>query len=475
MKKFAAAVAIGFSTLLALAAPAAADSALTYSSSVVNGVLAATQSVDLDLNRYRVDDLSVQLVYSSASPNTVTFTDGHTSTGNITISSLSGLTTAYATGSITVISTTGLSGMTLTVNGNTLKEGGAWFTKATTHLTAVDIARALNKDYADIVRSTVTPTGSVVYSTATNYGMAGNSITLTTSISGKVSVSGANLTGGRDHAVLTLAGIRFTANSTFAVASTSSGTATNLASAINNSGLGDMVRAAAASNIVYATSTTAGYAANYAMVSSTPAALTVSAANMSGGIDSDVNLSAIPRTLFGFSTGITVPGPKETRTSVIKKATTGVGPGTAFLWSTTAGTIPAPFVAGTTYYATNITAADFQLSDTSTGALAGLNLSITTQTRTGGGTFVLTPIALAGTPAFKIQMSNDGTNFSDLYFSSSTLLAPAQCAVSFASPYTASSQFWPFGPVNFKWLRFAFTKGTWGGVNINCVVNGKKR
>ena len=81
---------------------------ITVSTTMVNEVLTSTRSFTIDTNLLRIDQLSAQIIYSSASPNTVTFTDGKPSTGTVTVSSLTGLTTTYANNSITVVSTTGL-------------------------------------------------------------------------------------------------------------------------------------------------------------------------------------------------------------------------------------------------------------------------------------------------------------------------------------------------------------------------------
>ena len=51
----------------------------------------------------------------------------------------------------------------------------------------------------------------------------------------------------------------------------------------------------------------------------------------------------------------------------------------------------------------------------------------------------MAPLTIAGTPSFKWQSSNDGTNFADLSVSS----------VTFGSPYTAASTQWDFGTYNY--------------------------
>ena len=80
---------------------------------------------------------------------------------------------------------------------------------------------------------------------------------------------------------LTIGGTVLTGGVDFATGTSNSACATNLATAIAAAGLG--LNASASGAIVYTTSTLNGTAYNYSIVSSTPAAMTVSTTPMTGG------------------------------------------------------------------------------------------------------------------------------------------------------------------------------------------------
>jgi len=132
------------------------------------------------------------------------------------------------------------------------------------------------------------------------------------------------------------------------------------------------------------------------------------------------------------------------------------------------GTLPTGLVTKTTYYvipdalSSNI----FYLATTSTAAVKNIRLNITAASTTD--IFSITPIPISGTFTFKLQGGNDGVNFSDLYIDSS------QCSLSVGSPYTASSVMWDFGDTYFKYLRLNFTTGTWGAIDLDVLLNGKR-
>jgi hypothetical protein len=193
--------------------------------------------------------------------------------------------------------------------------------------------------------------------------------------------------------------------------------------------------------VVVSTALASGTAGNaYTLYSSTPTALVVSGAVFTGGADSKVN----------------------TTTDKITVANHGYSTGTPLLLTTTAGTAPTGLTTGTTYYAIVKDLNTLQLSNTSTGSVAGLNINMTAQTVAGGGTFTLTPTPFAGTYSLAWWGSNDDTNWFSL--SNAT-------GVTYSSPGTIS---WD-GPIYFLWLRCAVTAGTGGGLKLQIIGNGKRK
>lgn len=464
MKKMLALVAV-----LLGAAVAAQASTVSYQKSLVNKVLTSSQTYDLDLSTNGIDAFSFQLVYSSASPSTVTFGDGVESTGNFTVSSLTNLTTSYASNKITVVSTNGLTGAYLTFNGHKIYNDG-WRITYTSY-TAIDVCAALNKDYSDLITSTVTVGQSVIYSTATATGTAANAYTLTSSTQAALSVNAATYSGGNDAATITIAGYKL--NVVQYVGVSTGATATNLAAAINASPAAAAVKAAASGSVIYATATAVGAGTNYAIASSSPTAIVPSGSFLTGGADTDIWLGYLAGResgLVGYS--YLQPNPAKYTNGTIVKSPTSWGNGLPVLFNKTAGTVPGGLTDKTTYYVTALTSTSFKLTDTSTGAVAATptTITITTTTAAGAGSFTLTPIAMTGFASMTFQDSNDGTNFETLSLSTGTVI-PTYTA---SSTTGISSALWSITTPLFRWFRFKFVPAGWGGVNVNVVVNGKQ-
>ena len=324
----------------------------------------------------------------------------------------------------------------LTINGRIFRQGYDWFEKPTSSETATSIASMMN----NITGMSAAASGSVVYATATTAGSAANAFTVSASTSA-LTVLSAAFTGGLDSASITIGGVTLLQGRDWTAVSTASGCAKAISDAIMaNSTLSAISSTWTAAGIVYATSTATG-SVNYTLVSSIPGSLSVSGATMTGGTSSAVNLT----------------------TSKITKASHGLTLGLPVLLTKSAGTTPAPLAANTTYYAVPVDANTFQLATTSTGAVAGSVITITTQTATGGGSFTLTPLTITGTPGFKWQWSNDNANWTDMAVSS----------VTFASPYTAATTIWDMQRVNVRYVRLNVTGPTTGGLKLQVVVNGK--
>lgn len=482
MKKILASLIL----LAGLSIPVRAADIVLYSSSVVNRVLAPSSNTDLDLNFNHVDALSVQINYSSANASTVSFTDGNTSTMSILLASLTGLNTAYATNNITVSSFTFLrdNPSYLSVNAGTvsyLLRGGLDYTvTGSSNAIARSIQSKLNSIFSGLIISTVATGKGVIFSTAANYGSGGNAISIFSSSNAALTVNSATFVGGQDAAFFTIGGKKFTANQEWFVGTTTLTTSVNIKNALRASTLSTVVNFStpnAQAALITGTSTVVGAWTNFAMISSTPTALTLSGPNFARGADSDIiygNFNNQNQSFAYFGAGIVYPLQNTSTLNTILKTQTQWGTALPVRVAVVSGTLPLPLVAVTTYYASNLTTAGFGLSDTSTGAVAGLLLTLSTSSLTGAGSFTMTPIALSGTPAFKLQMSNDGTNFSDVFVSTSALLAPFTTNVSFASPYTTASVLYNIGNVYYRFLRFAYTAATFGATNINYIVNGRR-
>lgn len=457
---------------------------VTYSTNVFNGVLATAQNIDLDLNLAGVQKASVQVIYSSANPSVISFNDGVASTGSITTvtANLSALTTAYATAKITVISTTGITGSTLYFNGYPLTEGNQWTNTHLTTSTAISISNALNANYGSLIISSAPPGSSVVYSSAVTAGSVANAFTLLSSTPAALS-SSATYSGGQDNASVTIAGRTLTNNLNWFSTASSITTTTSLKAAIAaDPFLSTIINVATSpSNVINATSTYAGFFANYSLVSSTPSALTMSNPSMTGGVDSTITSSiTLPSELYltnHYGGGTTLfSGSQKTRGSTIYQPAISYSTATAVRVAATAGSLPSPLVASTTYYITNLnpSLSVFQLATSAANAIGGTAIDIQALTAAGGDTYTITMIPASGTFSFKLQSSDDGVNFHDVYVSTDALVHPFAASASLASPYTASDQEWDLGSIVYRWLRFAYTNATWGGVNMQYIINGRK-
>lgn len=224
--------------------------------------------------------------------------------------------------------------------------------------------------------------------------------------------------------------------------STASGTAKAISDAIvANNCLTGVVVSTWASGVVYTTASAIGTAGNSITLFSNTSSITVSGATLSNGAASNFATATDDVTL---------------------TAATGMSTGTPLLFVTVTGTIPTGLTTATTYYAIVTANNKFKFASSSANALAGTAIDITALT--GSGTFTATLTAMAGTPSFKWQSSNDNANWVDLSVSS----------VTFATPYTASTAMWD-GSINYKYLRLNYVAGTGGGVNLRCLGFGKRR
>jgi hypothetical protein len=189
------------------------------------------------------------------------------------------------------------------------------------------------------------------------------------------------------------------------------------------------------SGVVTTTATAVGVNA-YELLTTTPAAVSVSGAAMTGGAASPISSSA----------------------ETITKAYHGMATALGVRFDTVSGTAPGGLTSGVTDYAIVPNINTIKLATTSTGAIAGVALDIGSQT--GGGSFTLTPMAFAGTPSFKIQVSNDASSWFDLNVASITYSAPG-------------NYLWDLGQPSYRFMRVKYIHGSNGVFNLDMKAVGR--
>ena len=455
-----------FGALIATAGLVLAGS-VVYNQNLVNeSALAVNTSFSLDLGGSplrgsNVDRLSAQANYAQAAPAAVSFNDGVASTATITVSSMTALRGARATNTITVTkSTTILSAITpavsFTLNGITLTSGIQWNIGASTGATGQNIANAINA-YSPLsslflaTTSSTTVPGVVNITVISTGATIGNAYTLTSSSAAALTAGSATFTGGREPGLLIFNLTSLSTNSVvltegidYQAVTSSQATITSIKSAIDgNSILSNWVSISTATGGVgNLTSKGVGTKYNFGIIASTPTALTITNKGMYGGANSDV---------YTTNNAIYEPGHDVTL-------------GLAMLYVRTAGTSPGLLVTGTTYYGMPVDTDYFQVAASTTLAVAGTEISIATQTLTGAGTGTFTPLSYTGTASFKWQSSNDNTNWTDINVSSITYSSPST---------TASSTFWDFGSVGYRYIRLNVIAPTRGGLYLVAPMVGR--
>lgn len=112
-----------------------------------------------------------------------------------------------ATGTITIVDYTGLTGSTVTVAGQTVTEGVEWFAGTDNDTTAGTLMDAINTACDTVILVTGGYTGSVLTLTVIATGVAGNSHGIAKSASDSyITISGSTFSGGLNGATLTVAG-----------------------------------------------------------------------------------------------------------------------------------------------------------------------------------------------------------------------------------------------------------------------------
>lgn len=417
--------------LLALAVAARAG-VITYNANLVNEpALAYNNTYPLDLQLNGISSLSAQATYSSATVANATFGDGAQSVGQLTVISYAALSQAAASDHLTVVSTTGLQGSRLALPGFVFTEGVDWKATNTTTGTAASLQAALSKiPFLNVSRS-----GSVIYTTAPA-GAYYNSLQMVASAPSSLSVASLNFAGGQDNATVSINGNTLLQGRDFTAATSNAATATSLKNAINaNAALNSYLSASAGGAVVYSTSSKAGSLYNFSMASSSPAALSVSGAFMTGGV--------IPADTLGSSI-ISIPNHGFSKALPVAY--------------TTAGGLIGGLTNMATYYAVIVDANNIKLATSSAQALLGIGTVVTsTGTQLSAHTFTLAPLPITGTPSFKWQVSNDSVSWIDLAVSSVTVS-------SYSNP--PASTLWTFGLIGTRYLRLNVVAPTTGGLGL---------
>lgn len=424
---------------------------------------ASTQTYTMDVNGTGGDIITLQLVASSPTIASPTFTDGSISSFTITVVSTQGITGTNGSSSLTVLSTMSLTGAAINVNGFYINNL-SWRTDFASN-TAVDIANQIDL-LPNIIASTATSTR--VYVACASSGSFCNAYTLAVVGTSSITVSSPTFMGGTNAGSVGINGIYLTAGTDFAVGASTASAAINLAAAINaNASLNTLVVASATTGsngnwgVVWTSGAVVGTTGNYATFTSTQSAMKITpftSSNTATGVASGLMLGG---TNAGYSLN------KSTITITSHSLTTGYG----VVISTSNGVIPAPLVWGTTYYAIRVDANNFGLATTFANALAGTAIPLTSsRTLVTANTFTLATQNLSGTAVFQLQASNDGLNWNSVTVGNN---GSTIAAVTFASAYAASSTLWDLGLYDFRYLRLLFTGPSTGGVAFTATINQK--
>ena len=455
IKKILAVIALGILPVTIAASqiipsPSGSNGGNSYNGNLIsNPGLAYSTTAALDLSVYNASKVSAQAIFSTVTFANATFSDGSQSTGSVSLLSYVGLSSTSATDQVTVISTTGLTGACLTVWNYALCYGQQWNKGATVNATAANLAAALSA--VPNLAANVGGTSGVIYTTAT-YGSYANSYNFTSNNT-SVTVATPQMQGGADNACLTVNGVPLCQGTAWLAGASTTTAVLALGNAIAGA-VSVSTKASGGNGAIYSTSTFNGSAYNYSLVSSTPTAMSVFAANMVGGV---------------------TPGDKLGSGILSSSAASGFTLGLPVLFPVSANPAIGGLSQGTTYYVYPLSANSYELVKYSSSAVAGSPASdfvtvTSTNSQIGAHTYTISVVPWLNAGTFVWQSSNDNSN----WFTSQYTGNVSTGTVTIYSTTTAQDMGIDFGVFNYRYLRFNYTAPTDGGLKISVPVTIKQ-
>lgn len=329
-------------------------------------------------------------------------------------------------------------------------QGADWFQQDVASNTAISIMNDINNNTAAFTAST--PTSNSISIKRVLTGSKGNNFTLSAS-TGALKVTSLNFTGGQDNAFLIINGVIGVQGTDWTQVPTTTGTAKSISDWITGNTILNkiIVSTWTSGGVVAATGTINLTGNNYSWFSSTQTALKVSNSGLFGGTTSGYLIN----------------------TPLISLPSHTLATGEEVLF--TSGTVAlAPLTNQTSYYAIVVDVNDIELALTSTGAIAGMYITLTSSSTSGAHTFTLTPLALSGTNVVTFAASNDGVNFSTPTVTATNVTIPVNAL---STPWAPITYGYDFGNVAYQYIRVTISgPGTAGNGGINTVVagNGKR-
>jgi len=311
---------------------------------------------------------------------------------------------------------------------------------------------------------TIHPCG-ILFSTAVVAGTFANGYSLTTSNSLAISTSANFMGGGQNNAVLCVNGTCLTANKDYYPQTSVTQTATNIVTAWNLLTASQTVTLVSQAGVISATATVVGTAANSYLITVTTNAITPTVLVSSSGITG----AQVGTLSGGQASATTINSPIITLPSGSNYDATGL----AVYLSTGSNVALQPLVWGATYYIIDLaTPNQFELAYTSTGALAGAAIVITSsQTKVTADTFTFNPLALTGLPAYQWMVSNDSVNW--LPWVSTTYGQTISSATLSTYYSTGTVNNWDLGHVDYGWVGLQVTPPVTGAISLKVKTIGK--
>ena len=390
-----------------------------------------TQSIDVS----RYDTLGVQAVYSDGTPSSHTLTSGTREVSTVTVTSnFSALISTQARVFVCIQSTTSVLGDSVTLAGTVFTEGTDWFASGISSSAAAIQLKNRIDAHPDFVATTVGSTVTVRWITV---GTSGNGLPVSSSDASNLQISSTAFLNGVAQETLTISGVTLTEGVDFRAVTSSAVTAAAIATAINaNTSLNTVfVASITSSSLIAVSARYPGTLNNYIMSSST-------------------NLGTI-----GFNIGLTTD--LDLVNDIITKTSHGLTTGLAVQYKTESGTAIGGLTTATTYFAIKLTENTYKLATSTTLAVAGTAIDLSTVPATVSSYGMIPAPLVVGLAGFHWQASNDGTNFSNLSVSSVTYSA-------------ADTTLWDFGSFAYRYLRMLFIGPTRGGITVTTTAHGRE-